>query len=418
LLKYLIDSLSKGKYFLFASITEVLTLFLYNLYIARIFGPAVYGEIKTILAVTGIIITFFDFGFPIHLQRYAAKTKNLSSEISKIFFIKLISSSLYFILTAFYFFFYAAPVNWYIVIIVTICTFLLSYSNIFFYAYFGKNKISLTFKFTFISRITLLLFLIVLLPFNLPVEAILVLLLLSNLVLVLFSLIGLREIETKMLFTIPSITEILSLLRETFPLGLTTIFTFLYGRIDIVILSIMMNYVLVAQYNVPYSLYKLSGMIFSTFLIPAFNSFTKYQDNKSKNIRIFFITSLIILITSTIIAAFIIVMGGYGLQMLYGNRYSLAATISPYFSVAVIGLGMNSLTGSFLNATGNYKITMYTTMAGLIFNITGNIILIAKIGIMGAVYTAVFTEVIVFLLQLIFIIKTNYDVIWKKTSIY
>lgn len=52
------------------------------------------------------------------------------------------------------------------------------------------------------------------------------------------------------------------------------------------------------------------------------------------------------------------------------------------------------------------------------FNTTANIILITKIGIMGAVYTAVFTETIVFLLQLFFIIKINYDVIWKRTLTY
>jgi O-antigen/teichoic acid export membrane protein len=208
------------------------------------------------------------------------------------------------------------------------------------------------------------------------------------------------------------------LLRETFPLGLTTIFNFLYGRIDIVILSIILNYVFVAQYNVPHSLYKLSGMIFSVFLIPAFNSFTQHQENRPLNVRLFYSFFLIILLTSSIIAVFILLFGGYGLYLLYGNRYAMAATIIPYFSVAVIGLGMNGLTGCFLNATGNYKVTMYTTMTGFIFNAAANIILINKIGIMGAVYTAVFTEAIVFLLQLFFIIKMNLDIIWKRRLTY
>jgi O-antigen/teichoic acid export membrane protein len=117
-------------------------------------------------------------------------------------------------------------------------------------------------------------------------------------------------------------------------------------------------------------------------------------------------------------AAMILLLGGNVLHLLFGDKYAMAATIIPYFSLAVIGLGMNSLTGSFLNATGNYKVTMYTTMAGFIFNAAANILLINKIGIMGAVYTAVLTEVIVFLLQLIFIIKINLDVIWKKPLTY
>jgi O-antigen/teichoic acid export membrane protein len=418
LFKYVIESFSKGKYFLFASITEVVALFLYNLYIARIFGPEVYGEIKTILAVTGIIITFFDFGCPIHLQRYAARTNTFGFELNKIFFIKLISSFYYFIITTLYFFLFSPTLSSHIVFIVIVSTLLLNFSNIFFYVYYGTNRISLTFKFTFISRIALLIILIVFLPFNIPVEDILILFLLSNLLLVLFSVYGLKEIKTKLLLLIPSFAEIVSLLKETFPLGLTTIFNLLYGKIDIVILSILLNYVFVAQYCIPYSLYKLSGMIFSSFLIPAFNSFSRHQDKRSKNIRIFYCYSLVILTSSSIIAAFIFLFGGLLLHLLYGNKYELAAAIIPYFSIAVIGLGMNSLTGTFLNATGNYNLTMFTALAGLIFNFTANILLITKIGIMGAVYAAIFTETVVFILQLFFIIKINYDVIWKRTLTY
>ena len=418
MLAYLIDSISKGKYFLFASITEIITLFFYNLYIARIFGPAVYGEIKTILAVTSIIITFFDFGFPIHLQRCAAGTKTTGTELNIILFIKLISALFYFIITVFYFFFFSSSVNRCFVIIIGVNTFFLSLSNVFFYLYYGKNKISHTFKFTFISRLSLLLILIIFLPFNIPVEAILLLLMSSNLILVLFSISGLKEIQSTILLSKHSFSEIIGLLKETFPLGLTTIFNFLYGKIDIVILSIMLNFVIVAQYSVAYGLYKLSGMIFSVFLIPAFNLFAQNQENRPQNVRLFYSFFLIILVSSSLTAGVLLFTGKTGLSLIYGDKYAVAANIIPYFSLAVIGLGMNSLTGSFLNATGNYNVTMYTTMMGFIFNAAANIILISKMGLMGAVYTAIFTEAIVFLLQLIFIIKMNYDFIWKRILTY
>jgi len=417
LLTYLIDSFSKGKYFLFASIMEVITLFIYNIYIARIFGPAVYGEIKTILAVTSIIITFFDFGFPVHLQRNAASTKIPCTDLNIILFIKLISALFYLIITVIYFFFFSS-VNRFFVLIIGLSTFLLSISNLFFYLYYGKNKISLTFKFTIFSRLSLLLILIILLPFNIPVEAVLLLLMLSNLILVLFSISGLKEIKTTILLSKPSFVEIISLLKETFPLGLTTLFNFLYGKIDIVILSIMLNFVIVAQYSVAYGLYKLSGMIFSVFLIPAFNLFTQNQENKHQNARIFYTFFSIILISSSLTALLLLFPYKTRLSLLYGDKYAMAATIIPYFALAVIGLGMNSLTGSFLNASGNYNITMYTTMTGLVFNISANIILINSYGIMGAVYTAVLTETIVFLLQLFFIIKMNYDILWKRILTY
>jgi O-antigen/teichoic acid export membrane protein len=240
----------------------------------------------------------------------------------------------------------------------------------------------------------------------------------SNLILVLFSISGLKEIQSTILLSKPSFSEIIGLLKETFPLGLTTIFNFLYGKIDIVILSIMLNFVIVAQYSVAYGLYKLSGMIFSVFLIPAFNLFAQNQENKPQKARLFYSFFLIILVSSSLTAGVLLFTGKTGLSLIYGDKYAVAANIIPYFSLAVIGLGMNSLTGSFLNATGNYNVTMYTTMTGFIFNAAANIILISKMGLMGTVYTAIFTEAIVFLLQLIFIIKMNYDFIWKRILTY
>jgi len=293
-------------------------------------------------------------------------------------------------------------------------TLLSNFANVFNYFYYGKNKISFTFKSAFISRVFLLLMLVILSPFDTPVEVIILALLFSNSILLFLSCSGLSNFLTRISFIIPSFSEIKLLIKETLPLWLASIFNILYGKVDIVILSIMLSYDSVAQYTIPYGLYKLSGIVFSVFLIPAFNLFSQYQNNTQENVKVFLNFFSIVIFTSIAFAVLMFFYGGSIINLLYGERYILAANIIPYFAMAVIGLGMNSLTGSFLNATGNYKIVMYSTMAGFIFNISANILLINLIGLMGAVYTAILTEAIVFLLQVFFIIRMNIDVIWKK----
>jgi O-antigen/teichoic acid export membrane protein len=195
------------------------------------------------------------------------------------------------------------------------------------------------------------------------------------------------------------------------PIGISSAFNLIYDKIDIVILSAYLDYNKVAQYSVAYTIYRLSGIVFGIILYPALNQFSRLAENFAENLKILLKYLVTIIFVSAIIILIYIFIISPLIPFVFGIHYLEASKIIIPLSFAVILWAMNSITGVYLNGLGQFKYVMAATLSGMIFNITINIILIPIIGVMGAVYSTLGTEFIIFLIEICFVyiyIKNNY----------
>jgi O-antigen/teichoic acid export membrane protein len=399
----ILNTIKQGKYYLFSTVIDVLAIFIFNLLIARSFDPAIYGQIKTVLAVTAIFLALFDLGLPILLQNESAKGKKLDS-LGLILFIKLVSVFLYSALVILYFVFTSPDIDFIIVCLLLLSSYLMSFCTLLFSLFYGKDKISYTFNSIFFSRALLLLISLLLLKLNTSVYYFLVAFLLNYLIQLVILVYESKKIGASLRLNNKSIKDSLKLIKAILPLALTTLFCTLYSKLDVVLVARYLNFDSVAQYNIPYGIYKLSGIVFTSFTIPAFNAFSR-NENTQSNYKILKSNIYIMIVVSILIDLGILLLGKEMIILLYGDKYLLASEIMPYFSVSVLGLGLNSITGVYCNALRKYNVTFFSTLGGIIVNVFLNVILIPGIGVMGAVYSSMVTEMFVFAGQYYYIKK-------------
>jgi len=95
----------------------------------------------------------------------------------------------------------------------------------------------------------------------------------------------------------------------------------------------------------------------------------------------------------------------------YGEKYVPSAEILRYLVLALPFLFLNNLTGVTLNSINKEKLAFFSTTTASVFNILLNLLLIKMIGITGAVVSTIMTELLVFLMQLFFLVKAKKAII-------
>ena len=225
---------------------------------------------------------------------------------------------------------------------------------------------------------------------------------LFNLVLV---FINLKKAGIYFSFRHFSILEAKSIIKLSLPLGLAVIFNFLYDKIDVLLISKILDFSEVAFYNIGYGLFKASAISFSFLLVPGFTKVSAAGKDKL-TIKYFFgeyfkIISVICIILSIVIfftAEFII-------TSLYTERFSDSVIILKILAIGITAVGLNNLTGIVLNGMGYYKIVMYITLYALILNVMLNFLLLNKYGILAAAVLTVVTEMFIFFTEYYYLRK-------------
>jgi O-antigen/teichoic acid export membrane protein len=72
-------------------------------------------------------------------------------------------------------------------------------------------------------------------------------------------------------------------------------------------------------------------------------------------------------------------------------------------SLAIIPLALNNLTGITLNGLGMFRENLKVMISALFINILANIILLNTLGILGAVYATLITEVYILVMGIIYL---------------
>jgi len=215
-----------------------------------------------------------------------------------------------------------------------------------------------------------------------------------------------------------SIAEFKRIIKSVLPIAISLIFTLLYFKSDILILSIIKSQEDVGVYGAAYKVLEIIIFFPAAFIglmLPRLSKLAK--ENRKKFSDLF--SSLFSIIS---MGAFPIVFGGlilaYSIVNLIGGKDFLASAAPLRVLFVAIGIiFFGTLFGSSIIALDLQKKAMWAYVYGFIFNIVANLVVIPRYSYMGASWSTLFTELLV-TLYLFYILKKEIKIKIKNTVLF
>jgi len=403
LFKYLKSLLNSGKYYFFCDILERSISFIVFLVFAKALSTSVYGQIVTLFAVTSIIATLFDFGLPVYIQRESARSNNLNTVYNQILLLKLLSLIVYLIISVAVVNIFMPSINHYFALIIICITFIVNTGNSLKFIFYGRDNSKQVFYSSGTAKIILLAAIGGTYVFYPNVYIFLLGYLFANVFLTIRLLYSLKVYHLNIIPVFSGIKYLKTIFISIIPLGFASIFNILYDRIDIILLNFFLDYHIVAQYFVAYTIYKLSVIALSIFIYPALNRFSRESNNSSVLLFLLKKLSTIILFCSILLSILYYFVIPKLVIFTFGTKYMEASKLIAYLGIAITFISLNNLTGVFLNAVGKFKEVMIATLIGLIINILANVLAIPTFKAIGAVFASILTEFLILTIETVFI---------------
>lgn len=396
-------TLKDSKYIFLSGIVEKVTFFLFFLTITRLNTPEEYGNFAIINSFFSMLIPFFDLGIKYHLQREASNSNdNLQDLVDVVISLKFVCFFIFILVGIIYLNIFSKLNIFYVIsygMLIYLLNLILSINQLL----YGLKKYDVTFYSLFVVRFVLITFFIL----NIFLFKIGNLVFLNNIfmlitifqLLLLYFPLSKQKIKLRIRFS--SLNNYLKLVRESYLLGISLVFVYIYDKIDIQILNFYIPKQEIAFYSIAYSFFKLPQIIASSILTPAFTNFSRdYKDHKIDLHKIQE-TSILLLGIALSIILFYFLFANKFISIIYGTNYAISAYYLKIISIGIIFYFFNNFTGVFLNAYRYEKITVKSTIYALNINILFNIIyIISTKNIYGAIYSSILTELFILLYQL------------------
>jgi len=399
--------ISASKYVLLLNIADKIFSFIIMLLFARMLEPSEFGAIVTMFTLCITLTAIFDLGLPIYMQRQITIEPHISTEIFTVVFnTGLLVFVLYMLAGSAYFSIFYGGVPLVVFIIISCAIYLSQLVNLCNRALSAKDVFKGQFFAFLLPRVlVLLVFLFSYFYFSLGIEILLITMSAGFLINLLFVLFQLKKTGISLRMSNFSMSSVLPLLLSSLPLGLAVVFNYLYDKIDILIISKMLDFSSVAYYNIGYGLFKGAAISFSFILVPAFSRISGAAADKqavktffNEYFRVIFVICIAAAIAAYFLADTII-------PVLYTQRFTEAASILKILAPAIIAAGLNNLTGTTLNGMGFFKIVMFITLYALVMNVILNILFIPRFGIQASAVISVITEYFIFIVELYYLRK-------------
>ena len=196
---------------------------------------------------------------------------------------------------------------------------------------------------------------------------------------------------------------IISTLKQTFPFALLVFFMSFYNRFDAVILKKLLE-----DGDVQVGIYAQSfrlldavsqfSLLFAGLLLPIFSRMIKQKEKVDDLVHFSFflliVPAIIFVISSTFYNQEII-------SLLYPEHEIASVKIFPILMATFIPISITYIFGTLLTANKSLKRLNIIAFSGVVINLTLNLILIPKLFAMGAAITALITQSITAILQMI-----------------
>ena len=382
--------------------------------IARYLGNDGFGTYSLVFAFLYIFDSLADLGLYSLLVREISKSDvDEKKVVSNIFTIRIVALLVFIGIAAIVVWFFPYSIEVKIGTLIAGASFLfLSMGQVLmgiFQKYLRTDKSALA---DVVARIVQLLLVIICVKIGVGFYAVISVLVVTGFINFLLLIIFARKyIKFSLEFDFPYWKQII---RTTFPIAVSLVFTLVYFKIDSVFLSLPMinryspNLMFdVGIYGIAYKI--LEGLIFfpAMFvgLIMPLLSNSAFIDNerfkkvfqKTLDILVIFIVPL--LIGLSMLSLPIVVLVG-------GNNFIASAPILNILALAVGLIFLGNLFGSSIIALNKQKTCAWIYFMGMIFNVVTNLIFIPKYRYIGAALTTTATELLVTVAMIILIYKT------------
>lgn len=219
-------------------------------------------------------------------------------------------------------------------------------------------------------------------------------------------------------FGMPKLTFDLSFLKETIiksiPFGLSNFFYSVYFSIDIVMLTSLVGNYPTGIYKSAYNIISVFAAFFPVYTATIFPVMSKYFVQSKDMVRVSYETSVkYLLIIILPISAYVFLYATPIIDLIYSNQYSLAGVPMQILIWTVAFLFVNGAGSSVLNSVNKELSVTKIYVVAAIVNVILNSVLIPKYSFNGAAMATVLSEIVICVLVLYGISKTDFKPNWS-----
>ena len=406
-----------SSFLILTSLISNVIMFLLTLVTARYLGTYNFGLISSALSVIGIFGVFCDLGLGYYAIQVVSRNHNLTSKyFGTAFVLRLILSILTFI--AYVIFSYVSGFTgnaWGVMIVIGVYMFFSSLTN-FYYSLYQSNE-EMYYQTIVNTVYNVGVFLIALLFIYLKYDVVWIASAYPLAIIISFILGSFIKARHYPKFTYDFSRNFLrELIINSIPFGITGVFTSIYFWIAAIILTFMSGSVAVGLFSSSQKIILVLSALFvllSNAVFPVMSQLFVQDKDKlnalyQKMLKYMLILSVPIAIGSYIYSYDII-------NIVFGSEYLETTVCLSILMSAVIFLFLSGTTSTLLNAINKQFVVTKVAAIGAVFSVIVNYILISKYSYVGASITSVLTELIVLILILYSLNKTEFRLDIKST---
>jgi len=195
----------------------------------------------------------------------------------------------------------------------------------------------------------------------------------------------------------PSRKRIGTLVRVGIPLGISGVLIIAYANIDQIIVFQIAGSKAAGLYGAAYRLLEQAHFVpisVITTMTPIIAA--SWPANRERMLRAAQVTAELLTTSSLGALAFVSVAATPIIQLVFGSQFVAAAPALPVLFGAFVFICFGYLNGTLLTVLGLQRKVLFVSLAGLVVNVAGNLILVPVDGFMGAAWMTLFTEIVVF----------------------
>lgn len=201
-------------------------------------------------------------------------------------------------------------------------------------------------------------------------------------------------------FVIPlfklNVSLLRSLLKDSLPIAIASVFTMIYFRIDVVMLQFMKSSIDVGYYSAAYRFTEALVFIPSVFMTSVFPLMSKYFKSSPSSFNLAYTRSFKYLLASSIfLSTFSTIFSEEIISFIYGNEFNNSVIVLQILIWATAVMFINILLSFTYIASDNQKMIAKISAFAALFNVFMNLILITIFSYVGAAFATLLTEMIV-----------------------
>ncbi len=387
---------------LVSSVSKVLSTILALVsigFITRYLGKEGFGEYATVLAFLSLFSAISDLGlYSISTREISRKDARQEQIMGNIFTLRFLSSFLVFAIIPFIIFFFPYPERVKQGIFIIAGAFLFSSSYQVLNGIFQKNlamdKVAIA---EFLGKVIQVGTVILAVWLNLSFQWIVTSLLFNMLLIfVLVYFWSRKYIKIKLSFDFAYWKKFLS---QSLPMGVAVFITFLYFKLDTILLSILQSSSDVGIYNAAYKVIEnisffpamIIGLILPVMSRNIFSNKEKFTEISNKTFKVF-----LVLVVPLIVGA--LFLSDQIISLIAGEGFGPSAGVLRILIFALAFIFFGNFFNAILISANLQKKLMLALLVAAFFNISSNLFFIPRFSFYGAAYTSVVTELLVVVL--------------------